>query len=369
MTGLRPTWVEIDLDALRHNVRVGRQLAGPGARFFAVVKSNGYGCDAVPTAKAAVEAGADGVAVGDADEAARLRASGLRAPILLYGSTLPADAAEVAAIGCIPTVHDLPSLEAFGGLGAPLDVYVKLDCGLGRLGFSPAEAPRAFRRLRELQILRVAGVYTHLSAPDDAEATARQAERFAAGCRDAREAGCGEFARMAASTRIMLGYPHLNFEAVNPGRLVFGFLEGRWKAMADVRPVIRAVKTRVVQLKELPSGTEGYGADRLSQGGVRGAVVTIGYGDGLNHRGPVHEVLVRGRRAPVLGPRGIEHSVIDVTAIPDVELGDEVTLLGRQGGDEIGPEELAAAVGVPAIELLTRMARSAPRRYLGETEA
>jgi len=367
MSGLRPAWVEIDLDALRHNVRVGRRLAGDGCRFFAVVKSDGYGCGATVTAAAAVEAGADGVAVGDADEVARLRAAGVVAPVLLYGSTLPQDAAEVAALGCIPTVHDRAGMEAFAALGRPLDVFVKLDCGLGRLGFSPKETGAAFRRLRELQSLRLAGVYTHLSAPDDDAVTARQAAAFAAGCAEATAAGLAGFVRMAASTRIMLGNPAYNLDAVNPGRLVFGFLEGRWKALADTRPVIAAVKSRIVQVKDLDPATDGYGADRLPHGPVRAAVVTIGYGDGFNQRGPGHVALVRGRRAPVLGLRGIEHSVLDVSAIPEAEVGDEAVLLGRQGEEEIGVEELAAAIGLPAIELASRIARCTPRRYLGRT--
>jgi alanine racemase len=131
---------------------------------------------------------------------------------------------------------------------------------------------------------------------------------------------------------------------------------------------VRALKSRVIQVKNLPEGTMSFGGAERKLGPVRAAVLPIGYGDGLPHPPPCHEVLVRGKRARILSRRGIEHTVIDVTCIPDVEVGDEAVLLGAQGGDAITADELSVALKVPVLELIPRIARCAPRRYVESQE-
>ena len=360
---LRPAWVEIDLRAVRYNVGVARRLAGR-AKIFAVCKGDGYGHGAVEIARAALEGGADALAVGNPADAAALRQAGLRCPILLYAATLPEDAAQVARLGVVVTIHDFPSLRAFASAGPPCEAFVKVDCGLGRLGFNPDQFETAFATLAEAGTPRLTGVYAHLGLPEDAEAVRQQMQVFQAACRAAERAGFSGFERMVASSRVMIGYPELNLTAINPGRFILGLMEPPWAERADFRPVVRAVKSRIIQLKDLPEGVLSYGATERRRGPVRAAVLPIGFGDGFPHLPPCHEVLVSGLRAPILSRRGIEHTVIDVTAIQAADVGSEAVLLGAQGEDEITPFELSRALDIPVLELLPRLARCAPQRYV-----
>ena len=364
MNELRPAWVEIDLDAMAHNLREIRRLIGPACKLFSVVKGDGYGVGVVAAALTSAAAGADALALGNPDEVPLIRAAGVTLPILLYGATLPESAATIADLGVIATLHDFESLDAFAALGKPQEVYVKLDCGLGRLGFAQETWREAFRQLALAPALKLGGLYTHFSNPDDAALTDHQAKGFIAACRDAEAAGHTGFQRMVASSRIMLSRPDLNLTAVNPGRLVYGHVEGRWRDRTNLRPVVAAVKARVIQIKTLQSGATVYGGTAPLTGPLRAAVVPIGFLDGFNHHPPCHVALLRGRRVPLMGRRGIEHTVLDISGVPEARIGDEVVFLGRQGDDTIDGPELAGALGLPMLELLPRLARMAPRRYL-----
>ena len=364
MSELRPAWVEIDLDALAHNVRQIRRLIGPACKLFSVVKGDGYGIGVVAAAVTSAAAGADALALGNPDDVAAIRSAGVVLPILLYGATLPQDAAAVAALGVTVTVHDFDGLEAFAALRRPIDVFVKVDCGLGRLGFSADLWRAAFQRLRQTPDLRLAGVYAHFNNPHDEQSLVPQVARFAAACHDAEAEGHTGFERMVASSRVVLSRPDLNFSAVNPGRLVYGYVEDPWRGNSDLRPVVAAVKSRIIQIKTLLPGAATYGSTEPLTSPVRAAVAPIGFLDGFNHLPPCHVALVRGRRVKLMARRGIEHTVLDVTAVPQAAVGDEVVFLGRQGDDLIDGPELAAALGLPMLEMLPRLARMAPRRYL-----
>ncbi len=360
---LRPAWVEIDLDAVRHNVAIARRLAR-GAKVFAVCKGDGYGAGAAEIAGAALAGGADALAVGNPADAVALRRNGVVCPILLYAATLPEDAGAVASLGVTVTIHDFPSLRAFTEVGGGIEAFVKVDCGLGRLGFNPEDFAAAFAQIAAAGGVRMTGIYAHLGLPEDPAAVDAQMQAFGAACVTAERAGFSGFERMVASSRVMLGYPELNLTAINPGRFILGMMELPWAERADVRPVVRAVKSRIIQVKELPEGVLSYGAAERQAGPVRAAVLPIGFGDGFPHLPPCHEVLVCGLRAPVLSRRGIEHTVIDVTCVAGANVGSEVVLLGAQGKDEITAVELAGALGAPLLELLPRLARCAPQRYV-----
>lgn len=364
VAAVRPAWSEIDLDALAHNVRTLRGLLRPTDRFYAVCKNNAYGCGTRECAKTMLDHGADAFAVSDPEDAERLRAAGIDAPILLYASTTPDMAAAVADLGLIATVHDASSLEAYAALGRPVQVHVEVDCGYGRLGFVDSEWPATFERLAGTA-LKVVGLYTHLSDVESPAAVEAQAGRFAAAARAAEAAGLRGLELMAASSRVMLGYPHLNLNAVNPGRALYGMIEAPWEGHADLRPVVRAVKSRVLQVKTIPAAYDFADArHREAPGGLRTAVIAFGFKDGLPREPAGGTVLVRGRRARIIGPRATEHTVIDVSDVPDVRAGDEVVVVGRQGGEEITAQEAVATYRMAMIELLARMTLNTPRVYL-----
>ena len=373
MSGLaRPSWVEIDLGAVAHNVALTRGLVGEQVKIYAVCKADAMGCGLVPIARTYAESGVDALAVADPADVVALREAGLTLPILLFASTLPEQAADVAALDVIPVVHDLPSLAAFAGLGRPIDVFFKIDCGMGRLGFAEHQWDDALARAAAEPTLSLAGLYTHMSKPEDRETTLEQAARFGRACDAAQAAGFHGLERVAASSRVVLGYPELHLTGVDPGRMLLGMLGPPWSTMAPMRPAVRAVKARIIQIQEHERGARlgiGYGSPIVSDRALRTAVIPIGFGDGLNHAPPLGDVLVCGRRAPVLGRRSIEFSLIDVTGISDADIGSEAVLLGRQGDEEITPEEMSEAFGVPMVELIVRIAHNGRRVYVERAPA
>lgn len=365
MSALRPSFIDIDTEALVANMRRVRERIGPACRFFAVIKGDGYGIGALPAARAAVEAGADALATGNPDIVPVLRQAGIGLPVLLYPATLPSQAAAVAALGVIPTLHDGESLDAFAGLGLPLDIYAKVDCGNGRLGVPIEEAAAFFARLKARSTLRLAGLYAQFRNPDDARDVAAQAERFARFRSLAEAAGHAGFEVMVSSSILVADHPELDYTAVNPGRMLYGFMPSEALEAAGLKRVITALRTHIIQLRTVPAGEALYGSRIPLDAPRRVAAVPLGFMDGLNAAAPAHVALVRGQRVPVVGSRSMEHMVLDVTGLPEVRVGDEAVFLGRQGGEEISPEELGRAVGLSPIEMMPRLGRMASRRYFG----
>ena len=364
--GARPAWSVIDLDALAHNVRVIRSMLRRTDRFYAVCKNDAYGCGARETALTLLEAGADAFAVSDPMDAQRIRAAGVRAPILLYASTVPDAADAVAELELIATVHDFDGLNAFSRVPRKVDVHVEVDCGYGRLGFTPTEWNRAFDLLAQARNLKVVGLYTHLTAVEDPPIVARQAALFRKAAEAAHSAGFRDIERMAASSRVMLGYPELNLNAVNPGRMLYGMIEDPWQGKADLAPVIRGIHSRVLQVKAIPADFDfDWPRHRSAPGTLRTAVIAFGFKDGLPRMPAGGAVLIRGRRAPIIGMRATEHTVVDVSDIPGVVAGDEVIIVGTQGSETITAHEAVAAYQMPMIELLPRMTLNTVRLYRG----
>lgn len=362
---LRPSWVEIDLAALRANAATMRRFVGDRVRFVAVVKSNGFGCGAAPSAKALLAGGADAVAVGSPADVAAIRQAGITAPVLLYASTLPESAREVAGLGATVTLHDLDAVHAFAALGEPVEAYLKIEVGLGRLGIALEHLEAALATIRRSASLRVTGIYTHLSGPGDPARIAAQLARFSRACEIASAAGLRDLTRMTAGSHAVLAHPESHLDAVNPGRCLFGLLEGEWTRKIAMRAVVSRICSRILQVKTFAAGESvGYLGGAALSSPKRLAVFPMGFGDGFNHLPPLGEALVAGKRVPLMTRRGIEHMVIDVTAVPQAQVGSEVVLLGRQGEDLISAAELCEWVSLPMLELLPRLARTIPRVYL-----
>jgi alanine racemase len=355
----RAAWVEIDTGAIRHNLRLLRTMAGP-ARTYAVCKGDAYGFDAAIVARLAADERIDALACGDPDDVRRIRAAGVALPILLYGSTPAHELPAMAAFDVIVTAHDAATLRVC--LDSDLAFSVKLDCGFNRLGFRAEEIDTVVTAARTHPRARAFGVYTHLTDLDDPAAVARQVERFHALHARIDAAGWRGLERMVASSRVLVATPEFALDAVNPGRLVYGLFEAPWHQRVDARPALAAIKARIISLKRVRAGSpQGYGGGVLARDTLL-AVIPYGFADGYPRLPAGGTVLVRGQRAALLGQRHTEHSIVDVTAVPGVALDDEVVLLGAQGGEVIDIHELVAATGVPLIELVPRLARSAHRR-------
>ena len=359
----RPVVAEIDLDALAANTAGIRRLIGSGVRFYGVCKGDAYGIGLEQAAPVILESGADALAVADPKDVVSLHTIGVSAPLLLYPSTPPDMAADVATLGAIVSLTDLETIAAFATTGVPVAAHAKVDCGFGRLGLVEAEWTSAFAAIRQASNIRLVGLYTHLGHTEDRNQVDNQIKMFRRAIQTAEAAGFDDLEYMAASSRVVIGRSDLRLNAINPGRALYGWLEAPWTAAFTAKPVLHALTTRVIQVKSLPPGsTPGY-LDGVAGSALRVAVLATGFADGLPRVANGLPVLIRGREARVLGMRSTEHTVVDVTQIPGVAPGDEAVLLGRQGDKEITPEQIAAASAVPLIELLPRLARSVTRRY------
>mgnify|MGYP001952104237 CR=1 FL=1 len=370
---LRPTWVEIDLDAIAHNVRKLQQLAAP-AQVMAVVKADGYGHGAVMVARAALAHGARRLAVAVVEEGVHLRQSAIACPILVLGWTPPEQYGLALRYDLELTVSSEDEARALAEAarreGRRVRVHLKIDTGMGRLGLRWDE-PRLGEiaaRIAALSYVEVAGVYTHLATADEPEAelTGRQLAAFARALEALERHGVRPPLRHMANSAALLRLPAARYDLVRPGIALYG-LEAFPGAVAafDLRPAL-SWKTRVALVKEVPPGTPiSYGATFVTRRRSRIATLPVGYADGLrralSNRG---QVLVHGRRAPIVGRVCMDQVMIDVTDAGDVAVGDEVVLIGSQGDERITADEMAGWMDTIGYEVVTGIGRRVPRIYL-----
>ncbi len=365
------TWAEVDLDAIAENTRAMKRWVGDGVEIIAVVKANAYGHGAVPVARTALAAGASRLAVHRLHEGIALRRAGIEAPILVMAPLLPAEAPEVVRWRLTPTLS-LPeaarALDAAArATGRPIPVHVEVDTGMGRAGISPEEALPFIRALQEMEGLVLEGLYTHFATADESDPAfaMRQLRRFEAVIAALEAGGIRVPLRHAANSAAAMRFRSAHFEAVRPGLALYGMRPSpEWEPPFPLRPAL-TLKSRVVRVWTLaPGESVGYGRTFIADRESRMALVPIGYGDGylrsLSNRGAV---LIRGQRAPVRGRVSMDQIVVEVTGIPDVAVGEEVVILGRQGEAEIRAEDLAAWAGTIHYEITTLISPRVPRIY------
>ncbi len=367
-SSLRPSWVEIDLGALAHNVAAVKAMVGPKVTLFAVVKADAYGHGAVAVARTALQNGASCLAVANMAEALILRDAGIAAPILMLGALSPGAVREAIRQDLTITLHDFDQADVYDRaareLGARLRVHVKLDTGMGRMGVLVNEAVSFFRQLVRLSNLDVEGLYTHFSSADeDAEYTAAQVRAFKEVLAPLRAGGFNFKYIHAANSAGTLASVENHFNAVRVGIALYGLSPSDQVRVPDsFRPVMRW-KTQIAQVKTLPPGhAVGYGNRYVTSGSERIAVLPVGYADGLR-RGPQNqgEVLVHGMYAPIIGRVSMEKTIISVDHLPDVRAGDEVVMLGSQGSETITAEDIAARWGTISYEVVCSILARVPR--------
>ncbi len=363
----RPVWAEIDLDALAENVRLLKSRAN-GAALMAVVKANAYGHGSVAVARAALAAGADRLGVICVDEGEQLRRAGITAPILVMAHTPTTEAQRLVDLSLTPTVVSgdmaLAVARAAGERGIEVPVHLKVDTGLNRYGLSPSDAADLGRWLRDLDCIRVEGLFTHFASADDGDKsyTLEQHRRFLS----AAEQLDWVPIRHVSNTATLLDMPDMSLDMVRPGLGIYGYYPSRqMKRSLPLRPVL-SLKSRVVSLTRLaPGETVSYGRTwRASRSSLIGLLM-CGYGDGLpiavSNRG---SVLIRGRRVPIVGRVCMDMCMVDLTDVPDVALDDEAVIIGRQGQDEIPADELAELCGTISYDILCGISVRVPRLYL-----
>jgi alanine racemase len=370
---VRPTRAEVNLAHLRHNLRFVQRAAG-GAAVWAVLKADGYGHGAKAVARTLERAGANGICVALLEEGIELREAGIQVPILITGGYYGRAWSELLRHDLTPVIHDPGQLEAiadevkFSG-AEPINIHVKVDTGMARLGIAPKDVPAMAKALHRCPEVKLQGLMTHFACADAAETESieHQLDLFEEATRAFRAEGISPTLRHAANSAAVLKSPRSWLDVVRPGIALFG-VQPSAGVCPELRPVMR-VRSEIVALRELPEGAPvGYGATFRTTRTSRIATVPVGYADGfcraLSNRG---SLLVRGKRAPVVGAVSMDMTMLDVTEITDVRVGDECVVLGAQKGplgqDAISAEEIASTLGTIPWEVLTDISRRVPRFY------
>jgi alanine racemase len=363
----RPTFLEVDLEAAAHNVRAIRDMVGPERKVFAVIKAGGYGFGAAEMGAVFAKNGADWLGLADLSEAIRLRQRGITTPILVYPNSLPTAAAEALAHKLVPTLVDLDAARAYSEAAtAPCDIFVKIDVGLERLGVPAEQAVKTIRAMLDLPHLRLGGVcaHPHATGGDDTSYPDWQLARFTSVVDELEAQGVRVPIRLFAATPFVLRFPHTYLNAVDPGRACYGIVMPGEKPPVPLRPVLRALKSHVVALKEL-TPREQF-ADRAPfpvTAPMRLGVIPIGSADGMLWLN-AGRVLVRGRQVPIVSSPSLEHTRLDLTGVPDAVVGDEVVIIGRQGDLEITQAEVASRHGLGPHHVATTVGPRVARVYL-----
>lgn len=373
-TGLfREAWADVDLEAVRHNVAALARLAAP-ALFCAVVKADAYGHGAVPVAEAAVDAGASWLAVALVEEGVALRDAGLDVPVLVLSEPPPAAMEEVLRCRLTPTLYTLEGVEALARAAAArpsvdaVSVHVKVDTGMHRVGATATDAVVVAREVAASRALGLEGVWTHLAVADDPEScfTAEQCERFDEARRHMAEAGVQPRLAHVANSAGLIAHPRARYDLVRCGIAIYGYPPSAALAgTVDLRPAL-SLRARVALVKEVDAG-EGisYGLRYHLERKSVIATVPLGYADGVPRRlsSVGGEVLIGGRRRPIAGTVTMDHIMVDCGEGESVAPGDEVVLLGQQGGDRITADDWAAALDTISYEVVSRIGPRVPRVY------
>ncbi len=370
MLGRRPTYVEIDLGALRHNLRQVRTKAAK-AKVLAVVKADAYGHGAAKVAPALQDAGADLFGVAIVEEGIELRRAGILKPILVLGGIYPDQERDLFNHDLTPTLYSLETacrLDRYAReAGRTCPYHLKIDTGMGRLGFRPEELPGVLDALSGKKNLVLEGVISHLAVADDPHHsfTGEQTHLFREMLGKIREAGFDPGYVHISNSSALFSCDPLECNLVRPGIVLYGSLPSSWFAgKIDLKPVM-SLRTSVVQIKKVPAGTGiSYGHRFVTERPSVLAAIPVGYADGYSrHLTGCGEALVRGRRVPVAGTVCMDWTMLDITDVPDVQVGDEVTLLGRDNGQMISAEEWAEWIGTIPYEVFCQISKRVPRIY------
>lgn len=361
----RPNSLEVDLDAIAHNVALLRDAVAPGTVLFAAVKANGYGFGLPEVAEAMLDGGADAFAMADPADAIRIRNAGIDVPLLLYGGVLPEHAVArlLADHDLTCTIAGLDAARGWSALGCDTKAFLKVDVGLERLGVAAERAAEFATAACALPGIRVDGIYTHLHGGAAPGYHDWQLDRFDLVLDELARAGIDLSVRLAeSSVTVGLGQ-RSRLNAIDPGHLLYGFVPGgRTVAPAGLQPAFVALRTRILQVKQVSRPGFPDAAPMPLRDGMRVAVIPLGRSDGLRSL-TCGEVLVRGRRVPIVGRLSLEHTRIDVTDVPDCRAGDEVVVIGRQGGEEIRFADVAAAHELDGPGLTLEVRPSVQRVY------
>lgn len=358
-------WVEVNQRALANNIRALREVVGAETRIMAVVKANAYGHGLIRAAEIFVQHGADWLAVAMLSEAVQLRKAGIRTPILIMGYIEDDGLYELIDQQITPSIFDMESAkkisEATKRHGRSINVHVKIDTGMHRLGFLPKEVAWALREIDSLAGLKIEAMYSHFANVGDKEYSELQYKTMADILFQMQRENAKIPLIHMANSEATLFFSKAHFDMVRPGRILYGVGPHNGKLLPAL-----SFKTRVASVKDIGTGmTVGYGRTYTASEAMKTAVLAIGYADGfgryLSNRGMV---LIGGRRCPVVGRVCMNQTIVDASNVRDVKPGDEVVIIGEQGKENIGVEEVAERMQTISYEVVSRIPENIRRIYI-----
>ena len=380
---LRRTWAQINLDALNNNIQQIKSVVKPGTKLCAVVKADCYGHGYAYTAAQMSEAGADWFAVSNLAEALQLRRVGIRKPILILGYTPPEEAEKLVYNDISQAVFSTEYAEALSAQAVlshvKVNAHIKIDTGMSRIGFLYHDSVDDYPVLDEIERacalpgLRPEGVFTHFSSADCADGelfTRLQYDLFLSATERLAARGVYFEIRHCANSAAILQYPEMDLDMVRAGIILYGhYPSDAVERRIRLLPVME-LKSVISMVKTVPCDTPvSYGRTLHTRKDTVIATVPIGYADGYPRLLSNHsEMLVNGRRAPVLGNVCMDQTMLDVTGIPDAQAGVQITVFGSDHGAFLSVEELAEKSGLINYEVLCALSRRVPRVYISNDE-
>lgn len=374
---LNRAWAEIDLDAIAHNVREIKGIAGKRVEMMGVVKADAYGHGVLEVIRSLLDNGVTQLAVSMLDEAIQIRKMGIEVPILILSYTDPARAEEIVLNGVTQTVfsHDLAQALSTASvkLGRNVKIHVKVDTGMTRVGFMPGySAVKNIMEISKLPGLIIEGLFTHFASADESEKdyTMLQFERYMSVCSELGRVGIHIPVKHVCNSAGIIQYPEMHMDLIRPGVILYGLYPSQQVDRDKIRlkPAM-TLKANVILVKDVEQDTFiSYGRTFCTSRLSRIATIPIGYADGytrlLSNKG---KVLVNGEFAPIVGRICMDQCMIDVTDLKQkVHVGDEVVIFGSQNGACISVDEVAADIGTISYEVVCIIGKRIPRVYMKE---
>lgn len=368
----RPAWIEIDLKALEKNYNLIRSRIAKETKIAAVVKANAYGHGAAKIASKLSQLGVEYFCVGSPDEGIELRRAGIKKPILVLAEVLENQYAEIIKGDLIQAAASFETISALNNLGAKVDKKVKVhlvvDTGMGRIGFFPEQLNEVYQFAKNLNNIIVDGIFSHFARADEENKnySYQQLQKFNTALDNLRGRGFKLPLIHFGNSAAVIDLKESFYDLVRPGIMLYGLLPSKnLNKKADLTPLL-SFKTKVVQLRELPPGSAiSYGSTYKTENKEKLAVLPIGYKDGyprlLSNQG---EVLIKGQRAPIRGKVCMGQTIVSVDHIENIEVGDEVVLIGQQGKKEISAAEIAEICGTINYEIVCNLSERLAKIYL-----
>lgn len=370
---MRPAWAEVDLSAIEHNFCQIRRAVGTETEIMAVVKADGYGHGAVEVSRTVLKAGADRLGIAILEEGLELREKNIKVPILILGYTPSEQYREAIVRDIALTVYDVKQAHDLSllaqKLNKPARIHIKVDTGMGRLGFLPGKSLAEVGEIMSLEGVIVEGVYTHLATADERDKSyaLTQLEAYNHFIFRLQKFGTASFLRHVANSAALIEFPESRLDMVRPGITIYGLYPSPEvnRDLLRLKPAM-SFKASISHVKQVPPGfAVSYGRTFITSKESIVATVPVGYADGYSRLfSNCGEVLVGGKRVPVIGRVCMDQIMIDVTSVPEVRTGDEAVLFGKQGKEYLAVDELARKMGTINYEVVCMLGGRVPRKYL-----